>query len=188
MVSCLLTHGAGRLRRALETETTLLGIMKGYEIAKISAQAKQVHGLPAFRPGSCQPENERSVYVKAQVSCIKTMMQTSSMCVHGSLPRFKSNPHALLACAAQDSTDAQEFFFWHRTCRYRPVCNKPVKLAASIACSLEVTRSAGPEAGRVVAIMAFRDFEYDREYGMVPDLVKQFVVYLYRHIRSVAGR
>jgi hypothetical protein len=33
--------------------------------------------------------------------------------------------------------------------------------------------------------MAFRDFDYDREYGIVPDLVKQFVVYLYRHIRSV---
>lgn len=34
--------------------------------------------------------------------------------------------------------------------------------------------------------MAFRDFDYDREYGLVPDLVKQFVVYLYRHIRSAA--
>lgn len=33
--------------------------------------------------------------------------------------------------------------------------------------------------------MAFRDFDYEREYGLVPDLVKQFVVYLYRHIRSV---
>lgn len=31
----------------------------------------------------------------------------------------------------------------------------------------------------------FRDFEYERDYNMVPDLVKQFVVYLYRHIRSV---
>jgi hypothetical protein len=31
--------------------------------------------------------------------------------------------------------------------------------------------------------MAFRDFDYEREYGVVPDLVKQFVVYLYRHIR-----
>lgn len=34
--------------------------------------------------------------------------------------------------------------------------------------------------------MAFRDFDYEREYDLVPDLVKQFVVYLYRHIRSAA--
>jgi hypothetical protein len=32
--------------------------------------------------------------------------------------------------------------------------------------------------------MAHKDFDYDRDYGLVPDLVKQFVVYLYRHIRS----
>lgn len=32
--------------------------------------------------------------------------------------------------------------------------------------------------------MAHKDFDYDRDYGLVPDLVKQFVVYLYRHIRE----
>uniref|UniRef100_A0A383V606 Eukaryotic translation initiation factor 3 subunit L n=1 Tax=Tetradesmus obliquus TaxID=3088 RepID=A0A383V606_TETOB len=33
--------------------------------------------------------------------------------------------------------------------------------------------------------MAFRDYDpYERDYGIVPDIVKQFVVYLYRHIRE----
>jgi hypothetical protein len=35
--------------------------------------------------------------------------------------------------------------------------------------------------------MVFRDYDYEREYGIVPDIVKQFVVYLYRHIRSAAA-
>jgi hypothetical protein len=36
--------------------------------------------------------------------------------------------------------------------------------------------------------MAFRDYDpYERDYGIVPDIVKQFVVYLYRHIRSASG-
>ena len=37
----------------------------------------------------------------------------------------------------------------------------------------------------VLAIMAYRDQPeaYEREIGIVPDIVKQYVVYLYRHIR-----
>jgi hypothetical protein len=35
--------------------------------------------------------------------------------------------------------------------------------------------------------MAFRDYDFERDYGLVPDIVKQFVVYLYRHIRCGHG-
>lgn len=38
--------------------------------------------------------------------------------------------------------------------------------------------------------MAGREYPdaFERDYGgVVPDIVKQFVVYLYRHIRSVAA-
>jgi hypothetical protein len=54
-------------------------------------------------------------------------------------------------------------------------------------CRLRSTRShtvQGPWLADRRPAMAHRDFDYDRDYGLVPDLVKQFVVYLYRHIRS----
>lgn len=72
------------------------------------------------------------------------------------------------------------------------ICIFGLLTPAPLACRLRLTSTRVTRSRQAVEAiswpaMAFRDFEYERDYGLVPDLVKQFVVYLYRHIRWAAA-